>query len=109
MFNLLFLFLLSTVFVLAWKAQHLRAHTIHSVRRYCEKRELYLLDETVVLKKRYFKWTQSWATLQREWYFEFTSTGEERYQGKAYTVGDRVTHITLPPHKLTPYDTPNLH
>jgi len=109
LFNLLFLFVLSTIFVIAWKAQHLRVHTINTVRRYCEKRDLLLLDETVVLAKRHFRWRQGWQSLKREWHFEFTTTGEERYPGKAYTVGAQLVDIQLPPHRLSPYEPHSPH
>lgn len=101
MFNLLVLFALCVTFVTAWKAQHLRVHTINTVRRYCENRELHLLDETVVLKKRHFHWRQGWHSLKREWHFEFTATGEERHQGWAHTVGTQVVDIRLAPYRLS--------
>ncbi len=100
MYNLVAFFLLCTVLMVAWKAQHLRTQMIANVRRYCSHRDLILLDETVVIAKRYISWSRGWHALQREWHFEFTTTGHERYQGKAYSVGWHLTEVVLPPYRL---------
>ena len=68
---------------------------------HCQKMEVQLLDEYVALNGFWLKrdingkW-QGWRSYQ----FEFTSTGEERYQGKIVTLGNKVINIELQAYRI---------
>ncbi len=68
---------------------------------HCKKMEVQLLDEYVALNGFWLKrdangkWV-GWRSYQ----FEFTSTGEERYQGKIVTLGNNVINIELQAYRI---------
>jgi len=68
---------------------------------YCQKMDVYLLDEYVALNGQWFKRDEggklkAWRSYQ----FEFSSTGDERYHGKVIMLGRKVTKIQLDPYKI---------
>ncbi len=68
---------------------------------YCQKMDVYLLDEYVALNGQWFKRDEggklkAWRSYQ----FEFSSTGDERYHGKVIMLGRKVIKIQLDPYKI---------
>lgn len=84
-----------------WHAQGIRQIALAACRRYCKKRELQLLDDTVSASRLWFKrdargrW-RGW----RLFVFEFTSTGAERYRGRLIMLGEHIEHIELEPYQI---------
>ncbi|ASK35732.1 hypothetical protein CEK62_15750 [Alcanivorax sp. N3-2A] len=86
---------------LFWRSQRIRETALRVTRRYCEREDVMLLDETVGLKRlRLRRDNQGKLRLWRVYEFEFTVTGGERYRGETLVLGERVERVTLPPHRF---------
>ncbi|WP_133491036.1 DUF3301 domain-containing protein [Alcanivorax sp. 24] len=101
--DLLLLSALCIAAALFWRAQKIRESALLATRRYCQREDVSLLDETVALRRVRIRRDpgQGWCLL-RCYSFEFTVTGGERYQGEIRMLGPRVLSITLPPHRFSP-------
>lgn len=86
-----------------WQAQGVRETALRATRLHCRREGLQLLDDTVALRGFWFKRDGKgrWH-IWRGYQFEFTATGEERYQGRTITLGKEVERIVLPPHRFEP-------
>lgn len=72
-----------------------------AAEHHCEQMQVQFLDQTVFLKKLSFKRNERGQLgFMREYYFEFTATGEDRYVGRVFMLGNRIQHINLDPHRL---------
>ena len=81
----------------------LRAKEIaHSAaEKHCDEMQVQLLDQSVYLKKLWFKRnTQGHLQIWRQFNFEFSSTGDERYTGKVITLGRKTLSVQLDAHRL---------
>ncbi len=72
-----------------------------AVNVHCQKMDVQLLDEYVALigiwpKRDDDGKIKAWRSDQ----FEFTSTGDERYNGKVVMMGDKVLSIQLEPYRI---------
>ncbi|MCF6252229.1 MAG: DUF3301 domain-containing protein [Methylococcaceae bacterium] len=72
-----------------------------AVNVHCQKMDVQLLDEYVALigiwpKRDDDGKIKAWRSYQ----FEFTSTGDERYNGKVVMMGDKVLSIQLEPYRI---------
>ncbi|MGK0441602.1 MAG: hypothetical protein ACJA0N_001402 [Pseudohongiellaceae bacterium] len=84
-----------------WKAQGIKQQAYHAVKKHCKEMELQLLDEGVVLKAFWFKRNgQGQLKMWRSYQFEFSSTGDERYQGRVVMLGLVIESIELQPHRI---------
>lgn len=68
---------------------------------YCQKMGVVLLDEYVALDGQWLKRDEhgkikGWRSFQ----FEFSSTGDERYQGKLVMLGGKVLSVQLEPYRI---------
>lgn len=78
------------------QTQKLKALAIQAVRRRCREAGVQFLDHTVVHHRRRIRRDeQGRLGLEREYLFDFTSTGESRYQGKVILFGKSVVGIEL--------------
>jgi len=60
----------------------------------CEKREVVLLDQTIVLKKmKIVRVQQTLCAIERQYTFEFSRIGDARYQGELSFIGKRPKNI----------------
>lgn len=85
-------------FVLAMRTKEIANK---AAEQYCKQMEVQFLDQTVFLKKINLKRNDhSQLRFIREYYFEFTVTGEDRYFGRVFMIGNRVESINLDPHKM---------
>lgn len=84
-----------------WRGYGVREVALAATRRYCREHGLQLLDDSVALRALWFKRNPRGALcLWRAYYFEFASTGDERYPGKTVTLGKIVESIQVAPHRL---------
>jgi len=87
--------------VIWWKNQGFKQMALKLAQRRCEELGLQLLDQSVAL--RGFKFVRNpsgqWVA-RRRFVFEFTSTGDERYQGSIELLGNRLLNLELEPHRL---------
>mgnify|MGYP000332424727 CR=1 FL=1 len=98
------IFLTVLVFCAAWywlRARELKDQILKHAARYCDDLSLKLLDESVVLKElKPHKLSQGGLCLKRRYVFEFTSTGEDRYQGEIVVLGRHIEHVKLETHRV---------
>jgi hypothetical protein len=72
-----------------------------AAEQHCKLMEVQFLDQTVFLKKLSLKRNALGRMgFMREYYFEFTLSGEDRYIGRVFMQGNRIGSITLDPHRL---------
>jgi len=72
-----------------------------AAEQHCQSMQVQFLDQTVFLKKLSFKRNKRGSLgFMREYYFEFTVSGEDRYFGRVFMLGNRIESITLDPHRM---------
>ncbi|WP_255874295.1 DUF3301 domain-containing protein [Microbulbifer elongatus] len=81
-----------------WAGMAAKDRVRRIVKDHCAKTGVQLLDDTVMLNRTRLKRDRrGHVRLQRQYEFEFTSTGERRYSGIAVLHGQRITQIQLSP------------
>ena len=74
---------------------------VKTAEHHCEHMQVQFLDQTVFLKKLSFKRNaRGQLGFMREYYFEFTVSGEDRYFGRVFMLGNRVESVNLDPHRI---------
>jgi hypothetical protein len=87
-----------------WHSDRIKALALAHVYRYCKDTGLQLLDQTMVLRGVWPVRNESGLLVMRRKYnFEFTSTGESRYEGLIVMCGLKVLSLELEAH-LYPLD-----
>lgn len=72
-----------------------------AAQRRCAEMEVQLLDETIYLRRLWFKRNDRGVlSLWRAFYFEFTVSGSDRYFGRVIVLGRNITHVELDPHRV---------
>ncbi len=101
LYDIFFLFLFVLIGLYWWRLQAVKEKALQSTRAYCENMGVDLLDDGLVLKGFWWKRdSQGRVRVWRSYWFEFSSTGNDRYRGRTVVLGDRVEHIQLDPHRL---------
>ena len=99
--DLFWLFLLGIVGWYFWSGMAAKDRVRKIVKAHCAETGVQLLDDTVMLIRTRLKRDRSGQVrLQRQYEFEFTSTGERRYSGIAVLHGQKVRQIQLSPFHL---------
>ena len=93
----IFLLLLLGVFVLLWQSgARSKEQAVIIARRECQRKQLQLLDQTVVLEQlQLHRGESDWPVIWRLYKFEYTDTGEQRYIGQLSLSGRRLVRIDL--------------
>ncbi len=98
------LFFLLLMFVGAWIwwiDRGIKQFAFSQAKKYCERADVQLLDDNIRLSGMSLQRNAAGALkIKRAFKFEFTSTGERRYQGKMEMLGSMVIDIHLEPHLL---------
>jgi hypothetical protein len=98
------IFLTALIIGICWywlKSRELKDLALRAAAQRCASLGLELLDQSVVLRGLKPVRTRSGSlTLYRRYLFDFSSTGEQRYQGEVVLLGNRVDKITLAPHRV---------
>lgn len=89
-----------------WRAYAVKEIALAQTRRYCQAFDVQLLDESVVLRGVWLKRDNGSWRLRRSYWFEFTTTGEQRYNGVTMMIGARVETIQLEPHRISDDEAP---
>lgn len=99
---LIWICLLAMIALLWWQNLKMREIALSAVKRYCHKETLQLLDQSVALKGFSFRRDSHSGrlALRRVYRFEFTSTGDERYQGDVVMLGQRIAGIRTDAHRI---------
>ncbi|WP_299976818.1 DUF3301 domain-containing protein [uncultured Pseudoteredinibacter sp.] len=92
------------VAIFAWywlTAVKVKELAFQAAARRCNMENVQLLDDSIALKGIEFQRAGNGNMgLRREFAFEFTSTGNHRYQGWVIMQGSRNVSVELPPHRL---------
>ncbi len=84
-----------------WRGQRVKELALNYTRRYCREADVQLLDDSIGLRGVWLK-RDGDGRLQfwRSYNFEFTATGDDRYQGRVVMLGEKVSGIQLNPHRI---------
>ncbi|KAA0875165.1 DUF3301 domain-containing protein [Nitrincola tapanii] len=100
--DLIFFTLLAALLMFWWQNLKKREAVFKAVKRYCQREHLQLLDESVALEAMGLKRhpETGYLLLTRRYRFEFTSTGDERYQGRVFLSGAQIDQIEVEAHRV---------
>jgi len=99
--DLFWLILILFILLQWWQGLKMKELALRHVKRYCASMDLQLLDESIALRGFWLKRGDDGRVhIWRSYLFEFTSTGDERYQGKIILLGHRVTTLQVDPHRF---------
>ena len=92
---LIFVFLIAGV-VFWWSGSKCKEFALTEARRLCRFDELQLLDQTVEqIQLRLSRNRAGSVCFRREYIFEFTYSGDRRYQGRITLISGKVTQSDL--------------
>lgn len=101
--TLFWLFLAGFMIWYWWRAKAIKDSVLQSAKAYCKQMDVMLLDDAVYLRGLWFKRdADGHLRVWRRFLFDFTSTGEQRYQGRVIMLGQRIIHMELDPHRIGP-------
>lgn len=96
---LVFVFIL--VIIHLWNAQGIKQLAHSAVKKHCDEMDVQLLDEGIVLRGFWLKRdARGNVRIWRSYQFEFSSTGDERYQGSIILLGRQIQVIQLQAHRM---------
>lgn len=100
--NSLFLTALIGFGVWYWiKSRDLKEFAYKRAQAACKKLDLQLLDQAVALKSvRPVRSAKGHLQLRRVYGFDFSSSGEDRYQGEVIILGNRLDEVKFAPHRI---------
>ena len=92
-----------------WQSDKVKILALAFVDQHCKKQQLQLLDQPMVLKGGWpVRDELEILNLRRRYHFEFSSTGEIRYQGIIVLHGHTLKNLELEPHVI-PTQEDSLH
>lgn len=99
--DLILIALLLGAYLYWFNGQQPKEIALKAVRAHCSNLEVQMLDEYVALNSIRLKRDQAGKIrLQRTFLFEFSSTGNERYNGACIMLGRRVESIQMEPYRI---------
>lgn len=99
--DLFWIFIFILVVVHLWNAQGIKQLAHIAVKKHCDEMDVQLLDEGIVLRGFWLKRNARGSVrIWRSYHFEFSSTGDERYQGSIVLLGDEVEAVQLQAHRM---------
>jgi len=99
--DLILIVLLLTAYLYWLDGQKVKEIAFKAVRAHCLSLEVQMLDEYVALESVRSKRDQSGKMrIRRIFLFEFSSTGNERYNGICFMLGQRVEAIQMEPYRF---------
>lgn len=101
--NLFAFLLLATAGAWWWRVHGIRERALQLARQHCSREGVELLDEVVALRTlRVRRNTRGVLCLAREYAFEFTATGQDRYNGSITMFGQRPGPVELEAFRYEP-------
>ncbi|MHB9800556.1 DUF3301 domain-containing protein [Pseudomonas sp. MT3] len=86
-----------------WRTHGIRERALVLAKQHCAREGVELLDEAVALQRiRLRRDGRNHLRLAREYGFEFTATGQERYAGTIRMFGQHLGRIELAPFRMEP-------
>jgi hypothetical protein len=99
--DLILIALLLGAYLYWFNGQQAKEIALKSVRAHCLNLEVQMLDEYVALNSIRLKRDQTGAMrVRRAFAFEFSSTGNERYNGVCIMLGWRIESIEMEPYRI---------
>ncbi|HEY8158005.1 MAG TPA: DUF3301 domain-containing protein [Methylobacter sp.] len=99
--DLILIVLLLSAYLYWFNAQQVKEIALKAVRANCLNLEVQMLDGYVALDSIWVKRDQTGKMrVQRIFLFEFSSTGNERYNGVCIMLGRRVEVIQMEPYRF---------
>jgi hypothetical protein len=99
--DLILIVLLLSAYLYWLDGQRVKEIAFKSVRTYCLSLEVQMLDEYVAFDSIRLKRDQAGKMrVRRIFLFEFSSTGNERYNGVCVMLGRRVEAIQMEPYRF---------
>lgn len=95
-----FLSLLALLYLFWNRQQQARIKALSAVRRHCAEEDVQLLDDTLQLVSMAVRNGPGGRRLHRTYRFEFSSTGDERYEGQIILAGRSVIGLRLQTHRI---------
>jgi len=90
------LFLLILIVVYWWRSRESHSVALLSARKYCQERNIQLLDDTLIFKKFTFaKAGNNRKYFSRMYSFDFCGDGTDRHQGEIILRGNSVLRVVL--------------
>ena len=87
-------------------AKNVHEYAYQAVKQHCQLLHLQMLDDYVAIKTIIIKRdSQGRFRLLRRYHFEFSSTGNERYNGTITLVGRQTLNIQLEPYRIVENET----
>ncbi|MGR6874041.1 DUF3301 domain-containing protein [Pseudomonas sp. HK3] len=84
-----------------WLDRGLKQTAYKRCKQYCDEANVQLLDDNIQIHRtRLKKNSRNQWRLYRCFTFEFTSTQEQRYQGRLEMMGRAITNIELDPYRI---------
>ncbi len=100
-FDVLIFTVLAFFALLWWQRQTVRQRAIAHAQRRCKELDLQFLDGGMALSFAGFRrGPNGQLGIMRHCRFEFSATGEDRYQGEVLMLGATLIEIRLPPHRM---------
>ncbi|WP_340121551.1 DUF3301 domain-containing protein [Methylobacter svalbardensis] len=99
--NLILIALLLGAYLYWFNGQQVKEIALKAVRAHCLNLEVQMLDEYVALNSIRLDRDQTGKMrVRRAFLFEFSSTGNERYNGACIMLGRRVESIHMEPYRF---------
>jgi len=99
--DLILIALLLSAYLYWFNGQRVKEVALKAVRANCLNLEVQMLDEYVALNSIGLKRDQAGKMqVRRIFSFEFSSTGNERYNGACIMLGRRVESIQMEPYRI---------
>jgi hypothetical protein len=87
-------------------AKTAQEHAYHAVKQHCQRLELQMLDDYVAFNTILFKRDNHGRfRFLRRYQFEFSSSGNERYNGTITLSGRQTLNIHLEPYRIVDNET----
>lgn len=84
-----------------WDSRGAAEHATRVAKQYCQSMNVSFLNDTVSWQKvRLKRNLKGRMALERSYFFEFASDGQQRYRGEVVMLGKRVKSIQLDPHRI---------
>lgn len=83
-----------------WQGKAIKEKAIPITKKYCHKMDVQLLDDTISIKSTRIIWHNGQLRIKRIFSFEFTATGESRYEGKIEFINSQLISINLQIHQI---------
>ena len=99
--NIILLLIAAFVLQYWWQSGEFKGRAMQFAAQHCQQLGIQLLDQSMVIKGYWLVRSDrgTWM-IRRRYSFEFTSTGQQRYQGNLVLMGFKLDSIQLEAYQL---------